>query len=588
MKRIFGAIAVFVLGVAFFAAPTASAQGTNNFTILTFDIQYELSRDSEGRSVLKTTETITAKFHPYLNQNHGLERAIPHTYDGHSVSLNILDVKNLTNGSSEYSTSTRGDMTTLRIGNADTYVHGEQQYRIVYTQRDVTKNFSNTQRDEWYWDTNGTEWRVPIEKLTVSVSMTGELAKALSSDVHCYQGAFSATDRCELTKTSEATYALVAENLKSGENATVAFGFTSGTFAGYKASLWDILKAAWVIIQFASIPVVFVVLTLLTVLYYRRTYRSSEMHTIVTEYIPPKDASVLVASSIAGSPLYAFSAQLIDLAVRRYIAIIETKEKSTWKAAEYDIVIQKDPNLLLAEEQEILSDMFDGLPKEGGRLALKSLQTNYKYSARTMDNDKKLKVLVEGVYQLRHKNADASKVLKVWAILLTIVGVLTLSIPLLFVTVFAWSYASVIRPLTDKGLELRRYVKGLDKYIKASETQRLAFLQGPDTAEKVGFAVNTEDPGQLVKLYERVLPYAILFGHEKDWSKRLGEFYQQTNQSPDWYSGNTVFNAAVFSAAMSSFTQSASYSGGASSSSGGSSGGGSSGGGGGGGGGGGW
>ncbi len=588
MKRIVGVAAGLVLGAVLLIAPNASAQNTNDFTISSFDIQYELSRDSEGRSVLKTTETITAKFHPYLNKNHGLEREIPNTYDRHSVSLNVLEVKNLTNQSSEYSTRTVGDMTVLRIGDANAYVHGEQQYRIVYTQRDVTKHFTNTQRDEWYWDTNGTEWRVPIQKLTVSVSMSSELAKALTAEPYCYQGRYSATGRCVLAKTAEGKYSLVVENLQNGENATVAFGFASNTFAGYKASFWDAVLAVWLVIQFVSIPLAVIAVTILGVLYYRRANRSSEMHTIVAEYIPPKDTSVLVAASVASAPMYAFSAQLIDLAVRRYVSIIETQEKSGWKPAEYDIVIQKDPNLLLTEEQEVLSDMFDGLPKVGDRLALKSLRTNYKYSARTMDNDKKLKALVENIYELRHKNAAASKVFKVWAVILTILGVATLSGAFLFVSIFAWVFAAVLRPLTNKGLALRRYVKGLDKYIKASETQRLAFLQGPDTAEKVGYAVNTEDPGQMVKLYERTLPYAVLFGREKEWSKRLGEFYQQTNQNPDWYSGNAVFNAAVFSAAMGSFTQSAAYSGGSSSSSGGSSGGGSSGGGGGGGGGGGW
>jgi uncharacterized membrane protein len=92
----------------------------------------------------------------------------------------------------------------------------------------------------------------------------------------------------------------------------------------------------------------------------------------------------------------------------------------------------------------------------------------------------------------------------------------------------------------------------------------------------------------MVKLYERVLPYAILLGAEKEWSKRLGDYYQQTQASPDWYTGTTAFNAAVFTSTLHNFSQASSYSAGSSSSSGGSSGGGFSGGGGGGGGGGGW
>lgn len=93
-----------------------------------------------------------------------------------------------------------------------------------------------------------------------------------------------------------------------------------------------------------------------------------------------------------------------------------------------------------------------------------------------------------------------------------------------------------------------------------------------------------------MKLYERVLPYAMLFGQEAEWNKQLGAYYEYINSQPDWYQGNsTAFNAAIFVGAMSSFsTSTTTYTISSSSSSSGSSGGGSSGGGGGGGGGGGW
>jgi uncharacterized membrane protein YgcG len=147
---------------------------------------------------------------------------------------------------------------------------------------------------------------------------------------------------------------------------------------------------------------------------------------------------------------------------------------------------------------------------------------------------------------------------------------------------------AVIRPLTDEGLALRRYLLGLKMYISVAEEERLKMLQSPEGAEKSG--VNANDPGQMVKLYERVLPYAILFGQEKEWNQRLGQLYESAHTTPDWYSGASLmaFNAAAFTSSMNSLTTSISSSGASSSSSGGSGGGGFSGGGGGGGGGGGW
>jgi uncharacterized membrane protein len=114
-------------------------------------------------------------------------------------------------------------------------------------------------------------------------------------------------------------------------------------------------------------------------------------------------------------------------------------------------------------------------------------------------------------------------------------------------------------------------------------------LQSPEGAEKIGQTIQGEDAAQLVKLYERVLPYAVLFGVEKEWTKQLGAYYEAAGEQPDWYAGNGAFNAVIFASALSGFSsQSSTYSSSTSSSSGGSGGGGFSGGGGGGGGGGGW
>ncbi|HOW01196.1 MAG TPA: DUF2207 domain-containing protein, partial [Rhodoglobus sp.] len=132
--------------------------------------------------------------------------------------------------------------------------------------------------------------------------------------------------------------------------------------------------------------------------------------------------------------------------------------------------------------------------------------------------------------------------------------------------------------------ELRDHLKGLELYIRLAEADRLKMLQSPTGAERE--AISTSDPRQIIDVYEKLLPYAVLFSLEKQWAQELGKYY--TEQSPDWYSGTGAFNAAVFASSISSMstTAASSYSGSSSSSSsGGSGGGGSSGGGGGGGGG---
>ncbi len=575
-----------------FASSLAGAQATNvnNFHISSFDIQYELSRNSEGRSVLRATETITAEF-PQHNQNRGIERAIPRDYNGHSLNMSIQSVRDSENRTLEYTTRSDGDFTVLRIGDPSQYVHGTQVYRIAYTLHDVTRFYANTDRDEWYWDTNGTLWKVPIEQLTIAVTMDESLRDARAAAPMCYRGTQGASGACEITQPDDGTYTVAAANFGKGENVTVAFGFEKGTFAEYAASLQETLLSVWFIAQIVATAVAVIAVIIFSVLFSRRTWRTAETSTIVAEYIPPRDASVTTSSHIVRKGTHAFTAQLIDLAVRRYVSIVETKPKSLFRAAEYDLVIQKDISELREEEQEIIRDMFSGVPKVGDRLQLSSLKNNHSYSRSLLDNDKKLHRLIKTSYDLRGKSATVSSFFSKWAIALAVVAVLTLSPALVVAAIIVGAMSATIQPLTDKGLELRRYLLGFDRYIKASEAERLAFLQGPDTAQKVGYLVDVNDSGQLVKLYERALPYAILFGHESEWSRRLGVMYQRTETTPDWYTGTAAFSAASFVTSVSSFSSAttaySSYSDSVSSS-GGSSGGGFSGGGGGGGGGGGW
>jgi len=112
-------------------------------------------------------------------------------------------------------------------------------------------------------------------------------------------------------------------------------------------------------------------------------------------------------------------------------------------------------------------------------------------------------------------------------------------------------------------------------YLELAEKDRLEFLKSPKGASLKASEVSGK---QVLKLYEEVLPWAIVLGLQKQWSKVLTELYAEQG-APIWFIG-TPFISQSFS----SFDQALSSSL-AVSSSGGSSGSGSSGGGGGGGGG---
>lgn len=590
MKKIFGGVLLVLGGVIVAAtAPSLPARaGVNDFTISDYKIEYHLSKDAEGRSVLKTTERITAEF-PNFDQNHGIERAIPKSYDKHPTSLSIDAV---TNGSSEvlnYTTYDSNGNLVVRIGDADRYVQGRQVYRITYTQRDVTRYFADVNADEFYWDTNGVEWRVPIQSLSIKLVLDDKLVSALNGSRACYQGINESNAMCAITQSGN-EFEASASNLGPGQNLTMAFGFAPQTFAPYQQSPFEIFFKYALIVWFVLIGLSVGLIIWLTVRWSRLSSRKKEIGTIIPEYIPPSDASVTTSASLLSTPRSIFAAQLLDFAVRHYIKIYETNKKILlWNNKDYEIEVTKDVSSLTAEEQEILNDIFGGSAAVGSRLALSSLKGNNSVYMSTLDNDKKLKTLIRGAYGLREKNPEQLRWFKRAGITLLVLAILSFNPGLLVASIVAFVAGATLWPLTDKGLALSRYLEGLKMYIGVAETERLKMLQSPEGAEKVG-GVDPNNKKQLVKLYERVLPYATLFGQEKEWGKQLGDLYESTGKNPGWYSStnHALFNAAALNAALGSFSAAASYSAASSSSSGGSSGGGSSGGGGGGGGGGGW
>ena len=136
------------------------------------------------------------------------------------------------------------------------------------------------------------------------------------------------------------------------------------------------------------------------------------------------------------------------------------------------------------------------------------------------------------------------------------------------------------RPLSALGADTRDHLRGLEEFIGWAEADRIRMLQSPSGADRVPVDVN--DPRQKLDLYEKLLPYAVVFGQEKEWSRQLAVLYTTVGASgPYWFAGTGGFDASSFSAGIGSLSSAAS----SSSSTGGTGGGGSAGGGGGGGGG---
>lgn len=564
------------------------AADVNDFTIQSFKANYYLDRNAQNASTLNVQEIIVAEF-PQTDQNHGPLRALPKSYDGHSVSL---DVQSVTNGKGDnwnYTTTTENDNLVLKIGDANKYVHGTQTYVITYSLKNVTKNFND--HEEFYWDINGDQWSQTAQNVEADVTLSANIVGKLQQDTaSCYTGyAGSTSQDCATSITTDGgvVSSVTTRPMGANETLTIAVGFEKGTFAAYQMPFNEVLMLIGAIVFIGILPPL--VALFVAIRNWRKYGRDPEgKGTIVPEYLPPKNSSVISCDVVLKEKFVpaAISAQIIDLAVRHYVKIYETKEKKVFKdKSVYELELVKSPSDLGKEEKQIVELIFGTTTQVGKKVNVSTLANKLYKKAQELGKQTVQQATDDGYFR---SNPSKAK-MPYWIAGGILVGMGFVFIPftlgLMLAGVILLIAAPTMPARAQKGVRLREYLLGLKMYMQLAEADRLKVLQSPHS--KLTEKVDVTDKKQLIKLYEKLLPYAMLFGIERDWALEFADMYKD---EPDWYHGTGTFQAIIFINSLQAFNAAsvASFTPPSNSSSSGISGGGVAGGGGGGGGGGGW
>ncbi|AMB58117.1 DUF2207 family protein [Microterricola viridarii] len=575
------------------AAVQAVGTGVDDFRFSSFDADYLLGRDADGHSTLDATETLVAVF-PETDQNRGIRRAIPLRYDGHPTDLVVHGVTD-ENGAPrpfESEEDEDGEFLLVTIA-ADGYVHGAQSYVISYSQRNITLDPDDGEQQEFYRDVNGVGWAQPFDRVGATLRMDAELGAALTGQMACYRGPEGSTMRCDQLMVLESSPPVIkasASNLGAFENMTIAVGFAPGIFVPRDDSLaGSPVGLGGVIAALATLGVLAAALVSR-----RRRWRDAPGRgIIIAEYEPPAGVDVLLAADLLGAEKKGMTAAILDLAVGGALRVIELKKKR------FQLEL-RDPDAASAPLRDILTAIFGKRLEPGARhtLGTKSNSIATKLSAVTTATRSRSRA--EG---FRRRADPRRRTLLALAAIVGAVLTVVLSLiaiesvrggpwPILAIVVAGVAavltviFVADVRPLTEQGALAREHLRGLELFIRLAEADRLRMLQSPSGALR-DQSPGAASPEQVLRLHEKLLPYAALFGQEKEWAAALASLYAQTAE-PDWYSGTNGFNVAAFAIGVGSFSSASSSAWSASSSSsssGGSSGGGFSGGGGGGGGG---
>lgn len=535
MKKIRLALASLSL-LGLLAAPTLAAADVSNFDITSFNADETLTRhDPQGE--LRIVEHINVNF---TDSNHGILRAIPQSYKHHKLQLKVNKISSDTGAPTQYSTYTSNGNTVLKIGDPNSTVTASQEYTIDYTLHNVITFYDD--HDELYWDVNGDQWDQPTELVTVQLHLPDGLK--IKNRPICYAGSYGGKDQgCGAAAAGNEILVSTTAPLTPRQTLTYVAGFDKNYF---QPSKWyeSAGEYLWVIIKVALLPI------LVLIYCFSRWLRTGKddkgRGTIVPQYGPPDGLKPLEAGTLIDfkTDNKDITATIIDLAIRKYLKIIENKESKMLRKDKLTYVLQlvnNDYTGLTQHETTLLNELFNQ-KTIGEMVTLDKARSSLYTTAKTIRSEVAAKLTTEGYFKQDPTKAGTTLYV-IAGILFGVVWILGAVIG--FEIVAGFVIASVILVIfgfimparTAKGVEAVEHMKGLKMYLDVAEKDRIQKLQGPDAQ----YAANAGEPVKTVELFEKLLPYAMVLGVERQWA---GQFEGLYNTPPDWYSGNwSTFNA---------------------------------------------
>ena len=561
----------------------------NDFIITSFTSDQTLTKiDPQGS--LHIIETISVVF---TDNNHGIIRAIPNDYNSKPLNFHLNMVTSPSGAPTQVNQSFSNNNVVLKIGDPNKTITGAHQYIIDYEVENVISFYSDY--DELYWDVSGDQWQQPITDSKVILHIPTDL-KLSAEGVQCFAGSYGQTEKTCTINSSLDGLTATTRNLPAAQTLTYVAGFTKGYFQT-ETNAEKVQDNLNPLLSLIVLPVA--ALCGAFVWWWRKGRDAKGRGVIVPEYEPPKNMLPIDAGTVLDfrTDNRDITATIIDLAIKNYIRIHETvtKRKLRKDKIEYELeLIQTDWTPLRPYESDLLAGIF-ARQEVGEKLKIGHINTQLAKVAQDIRNKVPKNLKTEGFF------AESANKYGIYLLIFVAIFATTLAIifgnkradfipeiiigaiiSVVTISLF-WGFMSA---RTTKGVRIREQLLGLKMYMEMSEKDRIEKLQSPNAE----YAEHGPEPTRTVELFEKLLPFAIVMGVEKQWAKQFESLY---TSAPSWYAGNSLssFNSVYLANSLSSNMGSAintSFTPPSSSGSSGFSGGGFSGGGGGGGGGGGW
>lgn len=534
------------------AAAAEETEETEDFSYDSWDLSYQLSLDAQGRAHAEVTEELVAQF-PEHDQNRGIIRSLPDRYQGAPAAPEDISVTDGSGNEVPFEVEDDDGFRSILVGD-DSFVHGEQTYVISYTVDDVMH--AAEQADEFYWDLVPADRNQDIGTVTADITMGPQLTAALTGSSACYVGTPGSTQSCtsvqkpgERSGAQQAVFSVEHDSLPGGHALTAAVGVDPGTVTqpperedSFALDVLPLLLAGTsALLAGGGCLAVWGMV--------RRRRRRPDERTPV-EYGIPQGMTPLIAGPLAGAAQNPLVPTILDLAVRSAVRVIDAEEKPGWFSKNQKPAVELlDPQL--AEdplETQLLEGLFPDL-RPGDVFTFPQHDKTFTKAAQKVLKDSRQALLDRGLMtRVRHRGAalaGAAALLPLIATgVLIIIGasrdnaVMTgisvviglLSVMLAVIAMFKH------RVHTPEGAALRAQLQRVHQMLKASEGERLQMMQSYSGAGRRAAAPGESADAGVVEVYDRLLPYAVLFGLQKEWAAVLSSSYANHQlPAPVWY-----------------------------------------------------
>lgn len=596
--------------------PEERELGGADYRIDEWDAEYRIGLDSEGYSVMHATETMVVTF-PDADRSRGIQLRLDTILQRASTDVEVLSVADENGNDLPWQVEEREAYIDISAGAAssepDEYLHGSYTFVVDYTMRNVVTMRSvdageGPDADDmfrWVLLPGGAE---PVSAFSAQVIFDETLSGAVTGDHQC-------TGDCELSgpeDTAEGTVFTVSSvelDDGSGVNrnpadssayAVVQINVAAGAVTQPLERRYEpVITVLPHVLAWGGVAVGGIGGVAAIVMMQRRAKRAGESS--LPEYEVPTDLPPVVATVLGAGTAGVESAQIMHLAVNSVTRFTEIKEASSkgfdvQRASLQVELVQPVRAAEGAEKFDLLTQraLFDARPEVG---ATRKLEGNDQELTSRMQMVRKAgarEAISRGlIVQRRSRAAIALACIGLLAALVSLgLGIVGLSLSMrggeaamvsavlatVVLAVLLLICCSRFNVVTPEGAQAAARLTAVKRFIRSSETERLGDLQSYTAAER-----RSDGDVDVIRVYEKLLPYAMLSGRIKNWSEVLRVAYEDADAVPRWASRTDLDMSAMLVSVTGSLQDASVTSSGSSSGAGGSTGGGFSGGGGGGG-----